>query len=80
MIGLSGEIPLVSHSDVTSPFPPSGNGGYASNRDVICSHSLYLLFKIHVEGTDNKKMNPLTYLMRDHPPSQRHRASPLLLF
>ncbi len=35
MIGLSGEIPLVSHSDVTSPFPPSGNGGYASNRDVI---------------------------------------------
>ncbi len=34
MIGLSGEIPLVSHSDVTSPFPPSGNGGYASNRDV----------------------------------------------
>ncbi len=20
--------------DVTSPFPPSGNGGYASNRDV----------------------------------------------
>ncbi len=47
---------------------------------VICSHSLYLLFKIHVEGTDNKKMNPLTYLMREHPPSQRHRASPLLLF
>ncbi len=37
MIGLSGEIPLVSHSDVTSPFPPSGNGGYASNRDV-CVH------------------------------------------
>ncbi len=35
MIGLSGEIPLVSHSDVTSPFPPSGNGGYASNRDVF---------------------------------------------
>ncbi len=35
MIGLSGEIPLVSHSDVTSPFPPSGNGGYASNRDVL---------------------------------------------
>ncbi len=35
MIGLSGEIPLVSHSDVTSPFPPSGNRGYASNRDVI---------------------------------------------
>ncbi len=34
MIGLSGEIPLVSHSDVTSPFPPSGNGGYASNLDV----------------------------------------------
>ncbi len=27
--------PLVSHSDVTSPFPPSGNGGYASNRDVL---------------------------------------------
>ncbi len=35
MIGLSGEIPLVSHSDVTSPFPPSGNGGYASNLDVL---------------------------------------------
>ncbi len=35
MIGLSGEIPLVSHSDVTSPFPPSGNGGYASNRDDL---------------------------------------------
>ncbi len=35
MIGLSGEIPLVSHSDVTSPFPPSGNGGYASNQDVL---------------------------------------------
>ncbi len=34
MIGLSGEIPLVSHSDVTSLFPPSGNGGYASNLDV----------------------------------------------
>ncbi len=34
MIGLSGEIPLVSHSDVMSPFLPSGNGGYASNRDV----------------------------------------------
>ncbi len=39
MIGLSGEILLVSHSDVTSPFPPSGNGGYASNRDV---HHLYV--------------------------------------
>ncbi len=35
MIGLSGKIPLVSHSDVTSPFPPSGNGGYASNRDDL---------------------------------------------
>ncbi len=34
MIGLSGEIRLVSHSDVTSPFPPSGNRGYTSNRDV----------------------------------------------
>ncbi len=39
MIGLSGEIPLVSHSDVTSPFPPSGNGGYASNRDVLVTLS-----------------------------------------
>ncbi len=37
MIGLSGEIPLVSHSDVTSPFPPSGNGGYGSNLDVLAA-------------------------------------------
>ncbi len=34
MIGLSGEIPLVSHTDVTSLFPPSGNEGYMRNRDV----------------------------------------------
>ncbi len=34
MIGLSSEIPLVSHTDVTSPFPPSGNEGYTCNRDV----------------------------------------------
>ncbi len=36
MIGLSSEIPLVSHTDVTSPFPPSGNEGYMRNRDVFC--------------------------------------------
>ncbi len=35
MIGLSSEIPLVSHTDVTSPFPPSGNEGYTCNRDVL---------------------------------------------
>ncbi len=34
MIGLSSEIPLVSHTDVTSPFRPSGNEGYTCNRDV----------------------------------------------
>ncbi len=39
MIGLSSEIPLVSHSDVTSPFPPSGNEGYTSNRDVSATDS-----------------------------------------
>ncbi len=39
MIGLSSEIPLVSHTDVTSPFPPSGNEGYMRNRDVCCTYS-----------------------------------------
>ncbi len=28
------EIPLVSHTDVESKFPPSGNEGYIGNRDV----------------------------------------------
>ncbi len=41
MIGLSGEIPLVSHTDVTSPFPPSGNEGYTCNRDVFYSKIKY---------------------------------------
>ncbi len=49
MIGLSGEIPLVSHSDVTSPFPPSGNGGYASNLDVPLS------VEVTVGGPPSKK-------------------------
>ncbi len=50
MIGLSGEIPLVSHSDVTSPFPPSGNGGYASNRD-----DLYYIFTVIDSYRQKKK-------------------------
>ncbi len=36
-IGLSGEIPIRRSSDVTSPFPPSGNEGYIRNRDVFIS-------------------------------------------
>ncbi len=61
MIGLSGEIPLVSHSDVTSPFPPSGNGGYASNLDVpsqtqFRKYRRNIMFNaLHV--VDNNKLN-----------------------
>ncbi len=30
--------PLCRH-DITSPFPPSGNGGYVRNLDVVWGHS-----------------------------------------
>ncbi len=32
----------VSHYDVTSPFPPSGNEGYLRKRDVILPLMMYL--------------------------------------
>ncbi len=39
---LSGEIPIRRSSEVTSPFPPSGNEGYIRNRDV--PSALFSLF------------------------------------
>ncbi len=37
--------PLCRH-DITSPFPPSGNGGYVRNLDVLCNTD-HLGFTIH---------------------------------
>ncbi len=36
LVSLS-DIPIRRSSDVTSPFPPSGNEGYIRNRDVLCT-------------------------------------------
>ncbi len=42
LVSLS-DIPIRRSSDVTSPFPPSGNEGYIRNRDVksVCSVRFY---------------------------------------
>ncbi len=61
MIGLSGEIPLVSHSDVTSPFPPSGNGGYASNLDVLNPLRLLLFLCVFINCT--QRLHELNYML-----------------
>ncbi len=37
LVSLS-DIPIRRSSDVTSPFPPSGNKGYIRNRDVLLSY------------------------------------------
>ncbi len=68
MIGLSGEIPLVSHSDVTSPFPPSGNGGYASNRDVLPLRKMREACNFHHRYTSTmrdkiRKKNPENHIV-----------------
>ncbi len=38
--------PLCRH-DITSPFPPSGNGGYVRNLDVLCAIVLPLKTSSH---------------------------------
>ncbi len=73
MIGLSGEIPLVSHSDVTSPFPPSGNGGYASNLDVpfvmgtlfnpAMREATGSLYKLHTREIEYTSFPPIAVLI-----------------
>ncbi len=42
--------PLCRH-DITSPFPPSGNGGYVRNLDVFAgdrSVSLFVMLLFHI--------------------------------
>ncbi len=39
--------PLCRH-DITSPFPPSGNGGYVRNLDVLSELKLYRFFSVWV--------------------------------
>ncbi len=47
-IGPLSDIPIRRSSDVTSPFPPSGNEGYIRNRDVLSIY--FLLDSSHVIG------------------------------
>ncbi len=67
MIGLSSEIPLVSHSDVTSPFPPSGNEGYTCNRDV---------FTICFAVTSSPAQSPAQDSISQNPPRLTPAHSP----
>ncbi len=49
--------PLCRH-DITSPFPPSGNGGYVRNLDVVKS----LLKKCNLDNTMLSNYRPISNL------------------
>ncbi len=59
LVSLS-DIPIRRSSDVTSPFPPSGNEGYIRNRDVLPFHNCIIRFVFTFKPYKESRSGPKT--------------------